>query len=489
MASLEEIRSTRIEKLKRLKEAGIDPYPASSKQDATLFEAASNFDKLSKKKKPLFLVGRIMSIRGQGALTFITLNDGTGPFQGLLKRADIGDVSYDLFMETVDIGDFVEIEGTLFVTKRNEKTIEAVSWKMLSKSLRPLPEKWHGLQDVEERFRKRYLDALMAPEVKERFIVRAKIVSEMRRLLNESGFIEFETPILQPLAGGASAEPFKTHHNALDIDLYLRVAPELYLKELLVAGYPKVYELGRLFRNEGIDVTHNPEFTTVEWYEAYSDADKQMIFVEAVLKGIVEEVTDTSMATFDGNEIDFSKEFTKIKYLDLFKRYALIPDPESITKSDLLLKAQQLGITINPSDGEEKIMDSIYKKTCRPKLIQPTIIYDYPKAFSPLAKKKKDNPAFVDKFQIVAGGLEIVNSFSELNDPLDQRERFLEQEKNKERGDNEAQPNDESYIESMEYGMPPAGGLAVSIDRMTMLLTDTRNIKEVIFFPTMRPKE
>ncbi|NQV88417.1 MAG: lysine--tRNA ligase [Parcubacteria group bacterium] len=489
MASLEEIRNNRLEKLEKLKKEGINPYPVFSSQDYTLIDLVENFGKLSKAGKKVSIVGRVMSLRPQGGLTFFNLDDGTAKFQGLLKKGEaVADDSFELFSEVVDIGDFVEVEGKLFVTKREEKTIQVGSWKMLSKSLRPLPEKWHGLVDVEERFRKRYLDALMSPEVKNRFLLRARLVSELRKILDSEGFVEFETPVLQPIAGGATAEPFLTHHNALDIDLYLRIAPELYLKELLVAGFPKVYEIGRLFRNEGIDATHNPEFTTVEWYEAYSDADKQMIFVEKLIRNLVKKVVGSTEVTFDKQKIDFSKKFSKIAYLDLLRGYALISHPESITRDDLSLKATQLGIKVDPSYGIEKIMDAIYKKTCRPKLIQPTFITDYPKAFSPLAKQSDKDPEFIERFQIVVGGFEVLNAFSELNDPIEQRERFTQQEKKRIDGDAEAQPKDENYIEAMEYGMPPAGGLGLSIDRMAMLLTDTKNIREVIFFPTLRPK-
>ena len=489
MASLEEIRNNRLEKLEKLKKQEINPYPVFSSQDYTIIDLIENFGKLSKVGEKVSIVGRVMSLRPQGGLTFFNLDDGTAKFQGLLKKGEVvADDSFELFSETVDIGDFIEVKGKLFVTKRKEKTIQVGSWKMLSKSLRPLPEKWHGLQDVEERFRKRYLDALMSPEVKNRFLLRARLVSELRKILDGEGFVEFETPVLQPIAGGATAEPFITHHKALGIDLYLRIAPELYLKKLLIAGFPKVYEIGRLFRNEGIDMTHNPEFTTVEWYEAYSDAGKQMIFVEKVIRNLIKKVTGNTETVFDGQKIDFAKKFTKISYLDLLRRYALISNPESITRGEIVLKATQLGLKTAPSDGMEKIMDAIYKKTCRPKLIQPTFITDYPKAFSPLAKQSDKNSEFIERFQIVVGGFEILNAFSELNDPLEQRDRFTQQEKKRIAGDVEAQPKDENYIEAMEYGMPPAGGLGLSVDRMTMLLTDTKNIREVIFFPTLRPK-
>ncbi|MBU6430755.1 MAG: lysine--tRNA ligase [Patescibacteria group bacterium] len=486
MASLQEIRNNRLEKLKTLAQNGIESYPISSERDYELGKVVADFDKLSK-EKTLSLAGRVMSLRPQGALIFFHLDDGTAKFQGLLKKDEMKESDFDFFSNNVDIGDFIEVKGLLFMTKRGEKTIKANSWKMLSKSLRPLPEKWHGLSDTEERFRKRYLDALMSPEVKTRFILRSRIITELRKILDGAGFLEVETPILQSLAGGASAEPFKTHHNALDIDLFLRIAPEIYLKKLLIGGFPKVYEIGRSFRNEGIDMTHNPEFTTVEWYESYSDASKQMIFVESVIGKIVKETVGKETIVFQGNKIDFSKKFEVVSYLDLLKKYAGIKSPETIAKEEIISLAKKLGVKTDKGDGLEKIMDSVYKKTCRPKLIQPTFINDYPVNYLPLAKKTDKDKNLADAFQVVAGGMEIVKAFSELNDPIDQRERFSVQEKYRKDGDKEAQPADEDFIEAMEYGIPPAGGLGLSIDRLTMLLSNAKNIKEAILFPAMRP--
>ena len=489
MASIPEIRQNRLDKIELLKKKGIDSYPISSKYDVTLKEAIEDFDALSEKKEQLRLVGRIISLRLQGAIGFFNFTDGTATFQGFLKKGDTPDELFDLFGETVDIGDFVEIEGTLFLTKTNQKTILVLNWKMLAKSLRPLPEKWHGLQDVEERFRRRYVDALMAPEVKERFILRSKLITEMRRILDDSGYLEVETPALQPIYGGASAEPFVTHHNALDIDLYLRISDELYLKRMLVAGFPKVYEISKDFRNEGIDVTHNPEFTMLEFYESFSNAEKQMAFVEKMFKTLVKKLFDSETLAWNEQEIDFSKEFTVISYFDLLKKYALISNPENATIEDLKSKAVELGVPIANGDSYYKIMDNIYKKACRPKLIQPTFIVDYPLDYLPLAKKKEGNDKVVDAFQLVIGSIELVKAFSELNDPVDQRERFKNQEKIKKEGEADAQVSDEDFLEAMEHGMPPAGGVGIGIDRLMMLLADVRNIKEVIFFPTMKPRE
>jgi len=482
--SLEEILQVRLKKLELLKSKGLEPYPISSRFDFTLSEVGKNFNKL-KKRKNLYLVGRVMALRPQGAIIFLNFNDGTASFQALLKRDET--LNFDLFSQVVDIGDFVEFAGYLFLTKRKEKTILVKNWRMLAKSLRPLPEKWHGLQDVEERFRKRYLDILMNKEVKERFILRSQAISLLRKILDEAGFLEVETPALQPLYGGASALPFITHHNALDIDLYLRISDELYLKRLLVAGFPKVYEICKDFRNEGIDWSHNPEFTMVEFYESFSQASKQRDFVEKIFKTLVKKLLKKTKITWQNQVIDFSKKFAVIPYLQLIKKFAFIENI-NISKDELIKQALQLGVEVNPTDSFQTILDNIYKKHCRPKIIQPTFVVDYPADQLPLAKRKENDKNIVDAFQLIIGGIELVKAFSELNDPVDQRERFALQEKNRKEGEKEAQRLDEEFLESLEYGMPPAGGVGIGIDRLIMLLTDTHNIKEVIIFPTMRPK-
>jgi len=487
VASIEEIRNTRLAKLDALKNAGLNPYPAAAHRDCDLAEATSKFAKFSKKKS-LSLAGRVMSLRPQGGLVFFTLDDGVGRFQGLIKSDEVSADVFELFSKNVDIGDFIEISGVLFVTKRNEKTLRAKHWRMLAKSLRPLPEKWHGLQDVEERFRHRYLDTLMSPEVKERFTLRSQMISEIRKFYDEAGYIEVETPRLQILAGGATAEPFTTHHNALDIDFHLTIAQELYLKELLIGGFTKVYEIGRKFRNEGIDATHNPEFTMLESNRAYVDALTERQFIEALFKHLVKKLFKKDSILYNRQKIDFGPEFAVITFFDLLKRHALVSNPESIGREELALKAAQLGVTVEPAESLEKIMDNIYKKTCRPKLIQPTFIVDYPVSFNPFAKRKEGNDALIDRFQLVAGGIELVNAFSELNNPIDQKERYLEQDKKQAKGERDISPSDLEYLEAMEYGMPPNGGIGIGIDRVAMLFTDARNIKEVILFPTLRPK-
>lgn len=487
MASIQEIRAERIRKLNILKERGMNPYPVSFDVSCSIESAIKDFKKISKKKS-VTLAGRVTAIRGQGALVFLNLSDGTGVFQAMLKKGETEDKLLELFSETVDIGDFIGFKGKLFVTKRGEKTLLAKEWTMLAKSLRSLPDKWHGLQDTEERLRRRYLDTLMSPESKDKFLLKSKIITQIRAILNEAGYLEVETPILQPVYGGATAMPFTTHHNTLDVDLYLRISPELYLKRLLIGGFPRVYELSRNFRNEGISPTHNPEFTMLEFYETWSDSRKQMVFVEKMLKALVKNLFKKNSVSYGEQKIDFSKKFSVISYFDLLKRYALIPNPEKTTREEAYLKATQLGIDVSKNDSLEKILDHIYKKTCRPKLIDPTFIVDFPAHYLPLAKKKENDGKMVDAFQLVAGGIELVKAFSELNDPLDQRERFEKQEEYKKEGDKEAQEKDEEFLEAMEYGMPPSGGVGIGIDRLTMLLTDSKNIRDVILFPTMRPR-
>ena len=489
MSSIDEIRDARIKKLELLKSKSINPYPTSSSREISLKEAIENFNALENKKDTKWIGGRIMSIRGQGAIVFLTFNDGTGTFQGLLKKDVIGAEKFDFFNKVVDIGDFVEIQGIFFTTKRGEKTLEIKDWHMLSKSLRPLPEKWHGLVDVEERFRKRYLDILMNGEVKERLVLRSKIVSLVRKFYDDNGYIEVETPRLQMIAGGATAKPFITHHNALGVDFFLTIAQELYLKMLLVGGFTKVYEIGRKFRNEGIDATHNPEFTMLESQEVYGDAKTGRDFVEKLFKYLIKEIFSSYKMTVDTVKLDFEKPFEIIAFYDLIKKYTEIKNPVYADQKELTAYAKKMGAVITPNESKENILDFIYKKLCRPNLIQPTFIIDYPVAFNPFAKRKEDDPSIIDRFQLVISGIELVNAFSELNDPIDQKERYLEQDKKGKKGEQEISPTDAAYLEAMEYGMPPNSGIGIGIDRLAMFLSGAKNIKEVILFPTLKPKD
>ncbi|OHB09768.1 MAG: hypothetical protein A3G05_01085 [Candidatus Zambryskibacteria bacterium RIFCSPLOWO2_12_FULL_45_14] len=451
MASIDEIRSARLNKLNFLIEKGINPYPATVKRDISCGGASAQFDKLSKAGKSLHIVGRIMSVRAQGKISFLDIDDGTGRFQVLLKSGEpLPEESYELFEKAFDIGDFIEVKGTLFLTKKKEKTILTEEIRMLAKSLRPLPEKWHGLSDIEERFRKRYLDLLSNSEVKERFITRAKIISLIREFYTEAGYIEVDLPNLQPLAGGAAALPFKTHHNALDMDFFLPIAQELYLKELLAGGMNKVFEMGKRFRNEGIDTSHNPEFTMLESNEAYADATHQREFIQKLFRFVVKGIFGKLRFEYQGQVIDLEPDFKVMPY--------------------------------------PKMTDEEYKKELRPTLIQPTFLIDYPVSANPFAKRKEDDPSLIDRFQLIIAGVELTNCFAELNNPIDQRERYLEEDKKGKAGEKDISPSDQEYLEAMEYGMPPNGGIGIGIDRLVMLLTNVKNIKEVILFPILKPK-
>ncbi|MBI2097696.1 MAG: lysine--tRNA ligase [Candidatus Vogelbacteria bacterium] len=488
MASLEELRNERLKKVSQLRDRSIDPYPSTIKVDYSLAEIRRRLAQFKTRRTPLTLAGRVMGIRAQGNLIFFDLDDGTAQLQALARREAVGEESLAWFETVVDRGDWLAVTGSIFLTKTKEPTILAKSWQMAAKSLRPLPDKWHGLTETEERFRRRYLDSLFNEEVRARFRLRSLIIRALRAYLDEAGYLEVETPMLQSQAGGAAALPFKTHEAALDLDLYLRISPELYLKQMLIGGFPKVYELSRCFRNEGIDATHHPEFTMLEFYEAYSDAGRQRQFVERLFKYLVKRFSRGSTLNFGGEKIDFQNDFRVVSYYDLFKRYALITDPVNVNVKDLMLKAAQFGVPLPAGAAREKIFDLIYKKVCRPKLIQPTFVIDYPKAYLPLAKAESGHPELADAFQLVIAGLEIVKAFSELNDPMEQRARFLAEEKQRQAGETETQPLDEEYIEALEYGLPPAGGVGIGVDRLVMLFTDTPNIREVIYFPTLRPK-
>ena len=486
--ALDEIRQVKIEKLEKLRKAGQDPYPAVSARTHTIKEALEGFEELADRKTDLVIVGRVLSIREHGGSVFADLMDGTARIQLYFKKDVLGDKDFDFFMETVDIGDFIEAGGFLFKTKRCEQSLEVKNYKILTKSLMPLPEKWHGLQDVEERYRKRYLDIIFNEDLKNKLIARSMITEHLRQYLLASKFMEVETPILQTLPGGANAKPFKTHLDTLGLDLYLRIAPELYLKRLLVAGFERVFELGRVFRNEGMDREHNPEFTMLECYASYWDYEKMMEFVEDMFLHLVSTPgVGGNSFKYQEKEIKFEKSFKRISFNDLFKQYAGV-DYDSTDGKEIAEKAKELGIQINRAMTKGNIGDEIYKKVARPNITDPTFVINHPLEISPLAKKLQDDNEHVARFQLIVGGMEVVNSFSELNDPIDQRERFEEQEKNAERGDQEAQRLDEDFIEALEYGMPPAAGVGIGIDRLVALLTDSHSVREIIGFPLMKPR-
>lgn len=487
MLQIEEIKKNRLKKLEAIKNAGFLAYPGKTERTHKIGEALADFSLLSQEKKEIVLAGRIMSKREHGALTFIHLEDGTGKIQAFFKKDKIGDSNHQFFLDNFDIGDFIEVKGTLFTTKRGEKTIEVSNFKILTKSLLPLPEKWHGLKDTEERFRKRYLDLIFNPEVKKRFILRSKIISEIRKFMEKEGFLEVETPILQPIYGGASAKPFKTHHNALDIDFYLRIAPELYLKRLLVGGFEKVYEIGRVFRNEGMDRFHNPDYTHFEFYFAYADYNELMKFTERIFENLLKKIFDKLEIEYEGKNLNFKKPWQKIEFSELLKKELKI-DLESARKEDLEKIAKDLGVKLEKGVEKPQIADELYKKVCRPKIWEPTFVIHHPLGFQPLAKAIEKEPQKLANFQIVIAGWELANAFSELNDPIEQRQRFKEQEKILKAGFEEAQRMDEDFLEALEYGMPPAAGFGMGVDRLVALLTNSHLLREVILFPAMRPR-
>ena len=485
MSSIDEIRDIRIKKLELLKERGINPYPAESKRELAINKVIENFDSLEKSGEEKWIGGRIMSIRGQGAIIFITLNDGTGNFQALLKKDSISDDKFDFFNEVVDIGDFIEIYGNFFVTKRGEKTIEIKDWRMLSKSLRPLPEKWHGLQDVEERFRKRYLDILMNPEIKELFEKKAKFWDVTRNFLKKEGFLEVETPSLEITTGGAEARPFKTHHNDFDIDVYMRISVgELWQKRLLAAGFPRVFEIGRAYRNEGSSPEHVQEFTNMEFYASYMDYNQGMEFTERMIKEVVQETFGTLEIETHGYKINLSKKWERISYVDTIKDMLKI-DVLLASEKDMKKKLDEENVKYEGTN-KERLTDSLWKH-CRKQIIGPVWLMDVPKLVSPLSKAKPENPLLTERVQLILAGAEMTNGFSELNDPIDQSNRFELQKELIEKGDEEAMMPDWEFVEMLEHGMPPAFGFAYG-ERLFTFLVD-KPIRETQLFPLMRPKK
>lgn len=485
---IDDIKKARVKKLENIRKAGINPYPNKCRRDFVILEALKKFDELAKQKNTIYLVGRIMLIREHGGSTFVHIEDGSGKIQLYFKKDVLGDEQYKFFLENYDVGDFIEVRGRLFTTKKGEKTLEVSGCRMLSKAINQLPEKWHGLKDLEERSRKRYLDLLMNPETKPRFIKRSEIVRKICEFLNKENFIEVETPILQLIPGGALAKPFKTHHNALDIDFYLRIAPELYLKRLLAGGFEKVYEFGRCFRNEGIDASHNPDFTMLEFYWAYADYNDLMDLTEKMFQFLVPE----GKIVYGGKTINLKLPWKKITLKNLILENFNV-DIEKAGQKEINQKLAELGI--RPEDGKEaRSVDALFK-AIRPKIIEPTFVMDYPVEMSPLAASKEMRRStpnkelisskMTERFQLIIGGLELVNAFSELNDPIEQDKRMKEQVKKH----GEDVRYDADFIEALEYGMPPAAGWGMGVDRLVALLTDTHNLRDVILFPTMRSKE
>ncbi|WKZ27282.1 MAG: lysine--tRNA ligase [Candidatus Paceibacterota bacterium] len=485
---LDDIRDGRVAKRAHLLASHQDPYPARTSRTHTIRAVLDSFDSLSAEATPLVLAGRVMARREHGGAMFLDLMDASGTIQLHATRDALGDEVYALLTETLDIGDIIEASGTVFVTKRGERTLEVRGARMLTKTLLPLPEKWHGLQDVEERYRKRYLDILLNTEVREKMVMRSRIVQAMRSFMQSHGFIEVQTPTLQPLYGGASARPFKTHMHALDIDLYLRIAPELYLKRLLVAGFERVCEFTTNFRNEGIDRDHNPEFSAMEFYAAFQDLDWAMTFTEDLMAHVLESLQLGTTTNYQGTTVHWMRPFVRATFFELLKEHTGVSYLEA-SEDDMRAVAKKLGVVIEKHVTKPGIADELFKKVVRPKLIEPTFVIEYPVELLPLAKRIPERPEVVSAFQFYAGGLELIKAFTELNDPIDQRERFAGQETQRAKGDEEAQRLDEDFIQALEYGMPPAAGWGIGLDRFVALLTDSHALREVILFPLMKPHE
>ncbi|MEK7603801.1 MAG: lysine--tRNA ligase [Patescibacteria group bacterium] len=488
--ALDEIRKTKIEKVEKLRKAGIDPYPAVSERTNGISEVVNwdeskwNDEQVKTNMTSVVLAGRITAIREHGGSIFVDINDGSGKIQAYLKEDKLGE-EFKTFSELVDIGDFIEVSGLLFKTKRKEKSIEVEKWKILAKSLLPLPEKWHGLEDVEERLRKRYLELIMNSEEKELFVKKSRFWRATREFLLKEGGLEVETPVLEQIPGGADAEPFKTHMNALDIDLYLRIAPELHLKRLIVGGFDKIFEIGRIFRNEGIDREHLQDYTQMEMYWAYTDYEKLMKMTERLVKYVIKETLGNLEHEYRGKLINWNGEWKRYDYFNEFNKYTGI-DLARATENELKKYAEKESIDTLFHVGRGRLIDVIFKKKVRMELWEPGFLVLPPVDIEPLAKRSPASSGKVERFQIVAGGTELGKGFSELNDPLDQRERFEEQTKLRERGDKEAQRMDADFIEALEYGMPPTAGFAYS-ERLFAFLMN-RPVRETVFFPLMKPK-
>lgn len=480
-----ELMEIRRQKLTELQETDYNPYGQRFERTHFAQDILDNFANLEEQQ--VVLAGRIMSSRTHGKASFADLKDSSGRVQLYVRVNEVGEEAYELFQK-LDIGDILGVTGTVFRTKRGEISIKVKQFSLLSKSLRPLPEKWHGLKDVELRYRQRYVDLIVNPEVAEVFKTRSRIIQSMRNILVEKGYLEVETPMLNVIAGGATARPFVTHHNALDMDLYMRIAPELYLKRLLVGGFDKVFEIGKNFRNEGISTKHNPEYTSVEIYEAYGDMNTMMELTEEIISRIAQEVLGTTRITFQGQEIDLTPPWPRVPMLDAIRQYAGV-DLAGVTDTEARKLAKQKGLDISDKASVANVIEEFFDVYVEPKLIQPVFITDHPVEVSPLAKRKPDNPSLTERFEPFIVTWEMANGFSELNDPIDQEQRFRKQVEQRASGDDEAHMMDEDYIRALQYGMPPAGGLGIGVDRLVMLLTDSPSIRDVLLFPHMRPRD
>lgn len=475
-----EILSKKLEKLEKVKEKNV--YPFGKK-----YYKKDNIGNIEKEGIEVKTAGRIMSYRRQGRASFGHIEDLSGKIQYYVKEEEVGSENYELY-KLLGIGDIIGIEGTTFFTHTGELTIRVKKFELLCKNIRPLPEKYHGLQDVELRYRQRYVDLIMNKEVRETFKKRSKIISHIRNYLEAKDFLEVETPMMHPIPGGALAKPFITHHEALGIELYLKIAPELYLKRLVVGGYEKIFEIGRNFRNEGISTRHNPEFTSIEIYWAYTDYKDMMELTEDLISLLAKEICQNEIVEYEGIKLDFSRPWKRISYLESIKEFTGY-NVENINKEEAIKIAKELRIEFNPKGSLQSIITAIFEEKVEKNLIQPTFIYGFPKEASPLAKSNPENPSIADRFELFVFGRELANSYSELNDPMEQRENFVTQLQNRELGDEESHRMDEDFIQALEYGMPPTSGLGIGIDRLIMLLTNSPSIRDVIFFPQMKPRK
>lgn len=483
---INEQMQVRIDKMHKIEEHGWEPFGYRFLYTHRAADIAAQFDELSEKETEVKMAGRIMAIRGHGKTCFMDMQDKTGRIQVYVRKDVIGEENYAL-IKLMDIGDTVGITGTAFRTHMGELSIKANSVEMLSKSLRPLPEKWHGLKDVETRYRQRYVDLIVNPEVRDTFVKRSQIIRSVREVLDSHDFLEVETPILNTIAGGAAARPFISYHNALDMQVYMRIAPELYLKRLIVGGMDRVYEMGRVFRNEGIDNRHNPEFTSVEIYQAFADYRDMMDLTEEVVVKTAEKVLGTTTINYEGTTIELASPWKRMSMIEAVKEYSGKDFTNVTDLEEARAIAKELNVAVEPSFGIGKIINACFEEYVEDKLIQPTFITGHPKEISPLAKSNPENPEITDRFEAYIYGREICNGFTELNDPIDQKERFLKQVEERANGDEEANMMDEDFVNALEYGLPPTGGLGIGIDRLVMFLTNSSTIRDVLFFPTMKP--
>ncbi|TLS34999.1 lysine--tRNA ligase [Pseudalkalibacillus caeni] len=490
---LNDLLRVRREKLSELRENNIDPFGKRFDRSHTARTMKEEFDsfskeELSEKNEHVTIAGRIMTKRGKGKAGFAHIQDLTGQVQMYVRKDTVGEEQYELF-DSLDIGDIVGVTGIAFKTKVGELSVKATDLTLLSKSLRPLPDKFHGLKDVEQRYRQRYLDLIMSPESKETFIARSRIIQSMRRYLDSQGFLEVETPMMHSIPGGASARPFITHHNALDMELYMRIAIELHLKRLIVGGLEKVYEIGRVFRNEGVSTRHNPEFTMLELYEAYADYKDVMSLTENLIAHIAEEVTGSTTVMYGDQEVNLKPEWTRLHMVDAIKEQTGVDFWKQMSDDDARSLAKEHGVEIKDTMTYGHIVNEFFEQKVEETLIQPTFIYGHPVEISPLAKKNEEDPRFTDRFELFIVAREHANAFSELNDPIDQRQRFEAQLQERAEGNDEAHMMDNDFIEALEYGMAPTGGLGIGIDRLVMLLTNAPSIRDVLLFPQMRNAE